>query len=60
MYISVDLAVCGIALALQSWWVLLPLFALVPLQLRNCQKERELLLAKFGDAYRQYEQTAWF
>ena len=60
MYISVDLAVCGIALAAQSWWILLLLLILVPLQIRNCQKERELLLAKFGDAYRHYERRTWF
>ena len=60
MYISVDIAICGIALATQLWWVLLPLVIMVPAQIRNCRRERELLLAKFGDAYREYEQTTWF
>lgn len=60
MYICVDIAICGAALAAQRWWVLLPLLILVPLQIRNCHKERELLLAKFGDAYREYARRAWF
>ncbi len=60
MYISVDIAICGIALATQLWWVLLPLVVMVPAQIRNCRRERELLAAKFGDAYRQYEQATWF
>jgi len=60
MYIAVDIAVCGIALATQTWWALLPLAILVPAQIRNCRKERQLLLAMFGDAYRDYEQKTWF
>jgi protein-S-isoprenylcysteine O-methyltransferase Ste14 len=60
MYISADLAVCGIALAAQRWWILLPLLIMVPLQIRNSHKEHDLLLAKFGDAYREYERKVWF
>jgi protein-S-isoprenylcysteine O-methyltransferase Ste14 len=60
MYISVDIAICGIAIAAQSWWVLLPLLIMVPAQIRNCRKERQLLLAKFGEAYREYERETWF
>ena len=60
MYISVDIAICGVALVALRWWVLLPLLILVPLQIRNSRKERELLLAKFGDAYREYERKTWF
>jgi protein-S-isoprenylcysteine O-methyltransferase Ste14 len=60
MYIFVDIAIRGIALAAQCWWVLLPLLILVPLQVRNSRKERELLLAKFGDAYVDYDRKTWF
>lgn len=60
MYIFVDIAICGVALAAQHWWVLLPLLILVPAQIRNSRKERELLLAKFGDAYVEYERKTWF
>jgi hypothetical protein len=47
-------------LAAQRWWVLLPLLILVPMQIRNSRKERELLLAKFGDAYLDYDRKTWF
>lgn len=60
MYIFVDIAICGVALAAQRWWVLLPLLILVPMQIRNSRKERELLLAKFGDAYVEYDRKTWF
>jgi len=60
MYIAVDIAICGVALAAQRWWILLVLLILVPLQIRNSRNERALLLAKFGDEYRTYEQNTWF
>ena len=60
MYISVDIALCGIAIAAQRWWVLLPLLILIPMQIRNSHKESSLLLAKYGDAYRDYARKAWF
>jgi protein-S-isoprenylcysteine O-methyltransferase Ste14 len=59
MYIFVDITICGIALAAQRWWVLLPLLILAPMQMRNSRKERELLLAKFGDAYVDYDRKTW-
>jgi protein-S-isoprenylcysteine O-methyltransferase Ste14 len=60
LYIFVDIAICGVALAAQCWWVLLPLFILVPMQIRNSRKERELLFARFGDAYIEYDRKTWF
>ena len=38
MYVFVDLTVCGIALAVQRWYVLLLLVILFPLQIRNARK----------------------
>lgn len=60
MYLSVDVVICGIALAAGRWWMLLPLLILVPAQIRNSRKERALLLARFGEAYREYESKTWF
>ena len=60
MYLCVDIAVCGIALAVQRWWVLLPLLVLIPLQVRNSRQERDLLIAKFGEEYLNYERGTWF
>ena len=60
MYLFVDVTVCGIALALHGWYVLLVLVILVPLQVRNARKEREVLRAKFGERYDAYRRATWF
>jgi protein-S-isoprenylcysteine O-methyltransferase Ste14 len=60
MYIFVDLTICGIALALNRWYVLLVLAVLVPAQMRNANKERKLLKEKFGERYETYRRGTWF
>ena len=50
MYIFVDLTVCGIALAVHRWYVLLLLIILLPLQMRNARTERKMS-EKFGERY---------
>jgi protein-S-isoprenylcysteine O-methyltransferase Ste14 len=60
MYLFVDLTLCGIALALHSWYVLLLLVILVPLQARNARKEGQLLREKFGEQYEVYRRATWF
>jgi protein-S-isoprenylcysteine O-methyltransferase Ste14 len=60
MYTFVDLAVCGIALAVNRWYVLLLLAVLVPLQMRNAYRERKLLREKFGQRYEAYCRGTWF
>ena len=60
MYVFIDLAICGIAIALERWVVLLLLAILLPLQIRNTVRERKLLSAKFGERYDAYRRTTWF
>jgi len=60
MYVFVDLTICGIALALDRWYVLLPLVILLPLQIRNTVRERKLLGEKFGERYESYRRSTWF
>jgi protein-S-isoprenylcysteine O-methyltransferase Ste14 len=60
MYVFVDLTVCGIALAVHRWYVLLPLVILLPLQIRNASKERNLLQEKFRERYIIYRRATWF
>jgi protein-S-isoprenylcysteine O-methyltransferase Ste14 len=60
MYVFVDLTVCGIALAVQRWYVLLLLLVLLPLQTMNARKERKLLQEKFGERFEIYRRTTWF
>jgi len=60
MYVFVDLALCGVALAVHRWYVLLLLVILVPLQIRNAHRERQLLREKFGTRYEMYRRATWF
>lgn len=60
MYVFVDLTVCGIALAVHRWYVLLLLVILFPLQMRNARRESALLMEKFGERYEAYRRATWF
>lgn len=60
MYLFVDLTVCGIALAVQRWYVLLILALLLVLQTRNALGERKVLREKFGERYDLYRRGTWF
>jgi protein-S-isoprenylcysteine O-methyltransferase Ste14 len=60
MYVFVDLAVSGIALAKHRWSVLLLLVILLPLQMRNARRERNVLQEKFGESYEMYRRATWF
>ena len=57
MYVFLDLTLCGIALAVHRWYVLLLLAILAPLQIRNAHKERTLLREKFGERYEIYRRA---
>ena len=60
MYMFVDLTVCGIALALHNWYVLLLLIVLVVMQTKNAGRECKALQAKFGERYETYRRATWF
>jgi hypothetical protein len=60
MYVFVDLTVSGIALAAHRWSVLLLLVILLPLQMRNARRERNVLQDKFGERYELYRRATWF
>ncbi len=60
MYLFVDLMICGIALAVHQWYVLLPLAIMLPLQIRNSSKEHRLLHEKFGERFETYRRATWF
>jgi protein-S-isoprenylcysteine O-methyltransferase Ste14 len=60
IYVFVDLTLCGIALAVQHWYVLLLLVILVPLQIRTAHREHTLLREKFGERYEMYRRATWF
>ncbi len=54
MYVFMDLTVLGLALALDSWWVLAVLVVLLPLQVGNARRENKLLAERFGTDYRNW------
>jgi len=60
MYLFVDLTICGVALAVHQWYVLLLLVILLPLQIRNSYLEGRLLQEKFGDRFEAYRRSRWF
>lgn len=60
MYLFVDLTIIGIALAVQRWWVGIPLVALVPSQTWKAGLESNALRDKFGERYEAYRQGTWF
>jgi protein-S-isoprenylcysteine O-methyltransferase Ste14 len=60
MYLFLDLTICGIALAIHQWYVLLLLAILLPLQIRNSCKEHRLLHEKFGARFEAYRRATWF
>jgi len=60
MSVIVDSTFYGIALAEHHWYVLLLLVILVPLQIRNAQRERTLLREKFGVRYEIYRRDTRF
>lgn len=60
MYVFLDLTLMGAALALGSWYPLVPLVILVPLQIMNARREARVLSEKFGAAYAEYRQGTWF
>jgi protein-S-isoprenylcysteine O-methyltransferase Ste14 len=60
MYLFVDLAVCGIALAAHRAFVLLLLAILLPLQVKNARQERKVLNEAFSERYEAYRRSTWF
>jgi len=51
---------CGIALLLESWWPLLLLVVVVPMQRARARKEARVLEERFGEEYVRYRRGTWF
>jgi protein-S-isoprenylcysteine O-methyltransferase Ste14 len=60
MYVSVDLMVFGLILALRLHWLLVIFAVFVFFQARRAGQEAKVLQEKFGQAYLDYRKQTWF
>jgi len=60
MYVSVDLMVFGLILALHLHWLLVIFSVFVVFQARQARREAKVLQEKFGQAYLDYRKQTWF
>lgn len=60
IYVFSALLVLGILISLQYRYALLPLLALIPIQMVRARQEARVLEARFGDQYRTYREGTWF
>jgi protein-S-isoprenylcysteine O-methyltransferase Ste14 len=60
MYVSVDLMVFGLILALHLHWLFVIFAVFVFFQARRAGQEAKVLQEKFGQAYIDYRKQTWF
>jgi protein-S-isoprenylcysteine O-methyltransferase Ste14 len=60
IYVSVGIMWFGVIVALRLYWLFLPLFALLVMQVFRVGKESKVLEEKFGQTYLDYRKQTWF
>jgi protein-S-isoprenylcysteine O-methyltransferase Ste14 len=60
IYVFGALMIVSIIVFTGSFWLLLLLVVLVPLQVWRSRKEEQVLAEKFGAAYFEYKRKTWF
>jgi protein-S-isoprenylcysteine O-methyltransferase Ste14 len=50
----------GLAMFIPTWWLLLALVIVIPMQVVRSRREAAVLEGTFGDEYRRYRQQTWF
>ncbi len=60
IYLAGMLLICGLALVLGRWWVLLILLVVTPMQRARARREAEVLRGRFGEEYERYRRRTWF
>jgi protein-S-isoprenylcysteine O-methyltransferase Ste14 len=60
IYVFAELFLAGLALYLGSWWPLIVMVAVIPLQVARARREAAVLEAAFGEEYRRYRMGTWF
>jgi protein-S-isoprenylcysteine O-methyltransferase Ste14 len=60
IYVSGCVFFVGVAMFLPSWWPIVLLVVVVPLQVKRSRNEAAVLEAAFGEEYRVYRRGTWF
>jgi len=60
IYVFSAMFLVGIVIVLERWLLLLPIAALVPLQVVRARREARVLAAAFGEEYARYKAGTWF
>ncbi len=60
IYVFSAMFLLGVVIVLERWLLLLPIAALVPLQVVRARREARVLAAAFGEEYARYKAGTWF
>jgi protein-S-isoprenylcysteine O-methyltransferase Ste14 len=60
IYLFVGVMWGGLIVALHLYWLFIPLFALLVMQVIRAGKEAKILQTRFGQAYLDYREQTWF
>jgi protein-S-isoprenylcysteine O-methyltransferase Ste14 len=60
IYVFSAMFLVGIVIVLERWLLLLPIAALIPMQIARARKEERVLAAAFGEEYARYKAATWF
>lgn len=60
IYVFAEFLFVGAALFLWSWWPLVLMLVLIPVQVMRARSEAAVLQAAFGEEYVRYRQGTWF
>ena len=60
IYVFSAIFLVGIVIVSERWLLLLPIAALVPVQIVRARKEARELSAAFGEEYARYKAGTWF
>jgi protein-S-isoprenylcysteine O-methyltransferase Ste14 len=60
IYVIAEFFLAGVALFLMSWWPLVMMAVLIPVQVMRARKEAAVLEGAFGEEYVKYRRATWF
>jgi protein-S-isoprenylcysteine O-methyltransferase Ste14 len=59
IYIFGSFLFIGLAMFIPTWWPLVLLLLIIPMQIARARREAAILEAEFGDEYRRYRARTW-